>query len=125
MAPPVQSLEDFFYTTTRWQWPSSQGEDTIFNRFKFNLLYYQINYLLCVIVNLCWAELGFRIELWTGFPQEKVPEILSIRRVYGLIPLMIFICFHVFLRYHSYITYFSTFIAQNSSNLTTYFFGKK
>ena len=104
MAPPVQSLEDFFYTTTRWQWPSSQGEDTIFNRFRFNLLYYQINYLLCVIVNLCWAELGFRIELWTGFPQEKVPEILSIRRVYGLIPLMIFICFHVFLRYHSYFT---------------------
>ena len=94
MAPPVQSLEDFFLTESRWQRPSSRGEDTIFNRFTFNLLYYQINYLLFVIVNLCLAELGFRIELWTGFQQE----ILPIRRVFGLMPLVIAICFHAFLR---------------------------
>ena len=92
MAPPVQSLEDFFLTESRWQRPSSRGEDTIFNRFTFNLLYYQINYLLFVIVNLCLAELGFRIDLWTGFQQE----IPSIRRVFGLIPLVycrLFPCF--------------------------------
>ena len=94
MTPPVQSLEDFFLTESRWQRPSSRGEDTIFNRFTFNLLYYQINYLLFVIVNLCLAELGFRIELWTGFQQE----ILFIRRVFGLISLVISICFHAFLR---------------------------
>ena len=94
MAPPIQSLEDFLLTESRWQWPSSRGEDTIFNRFTFNLLYYQINYLLSLIVNFCYAELGFRIELWTGFRQE----ILPIRRFYGFIPLVISICFHVFLR---------------------------
>ena len=94
MAPPVQNFEDFFLTESRWQRPSSRGEDTIFNRFTFNLLYYQINYLLFVIVNLCLAELGFRIELWTGFQQE----ILFIRRVFGLMTLVIAICFHAFLR---------------------------
>ena len=98
MAPPVQSLEDFLLTKSRWQRPSSRGEDTNFNRFKFNLLYYQINYLLSLIVNLCLAELGFRIELWTGFRGFRL-KALSIRRVFGLIPLvMITICFHAFLR---------------------------
>ena len=61
-------------------------------------MYYLPNQLFAVceivIVNLCLAELGFQIELWTGFQQE----ILSIRRVFGLITLVIAICFHAFER---------------------------
>ena len=97
MAPPVQNFEDFFLTESRWQRPSSRGEDTIFNRFTFNLLYYQINYLLFLIVNLCLAELA----VWDI--SNRTLDWISTRNIIHstclfLMTLVISICFHAFLR---------------------------
>ena len=41
---PIQTNEDFSGSPGYWNLPSGQGEDTIRNRFFFNLLYYQVNY---------------------------------------------------------------------------------
>lgn len=94
MALPVQSLKDFFLTESRWQRPSSRGEDTIFNRFTFNLLYYlpSTKSIICCLWN-CDRQFMFG---WIGISNSKYW--ISTRNTLYSTCLWSHDCFHAFLR---------------------------